>query len=374
MRIPDEAEEQVRFWRRHLWSGVALCVVLPALFALSTWLSPDAAHPLAVYVLAAAVAGLSPLLLRVPVERLVRSPRGHWFFDAWEALGIALITAFCLLDGGVGSPFVMSFFVCLAHAALAYPPLGMVIAGCGNVLGYLVVAGLGGHGGTHEVLPVVLTLVVATATCAFASSNHVRLNRRTAAIAQQLAVLAERDGLTGCLNHRAFHEEVHRAVAAAAPGAPVGLLLVDVDHFKQVNDTSGHQAGDAALALIGGLLRGTGRDGDLAGRLGGDEFALLLPGAGPAEVLRVAERVAAEVRPHGLTVSVGAASTDRPCEVADLLAAADRAVYRAKRAGRDGAALEPLARDAGTGCVPAGPAPQTVPARWGAVGGNPAAS
>lgn len=100
---------------------MVLCLVLPAMVVLRTLSSPDAPNGTLVLLMAAAVALPSPLLLLVPVERLVRSPRGRLFFDAWEAVGILLVIVFCLLDGGVRSPVLLFLFVLLAHTALAYP-------------------------------------------------------------------------------------------------------------------------------------------------------------------------------------------------------------------------------------------------------------
>ena len=113
------------FWRRHLWIGVALCVALPVVVVAHTLLfdaSAGRTHPTALLVLVSAVAVPAPLLLRVPVERLVARPRRrHLFFDTWEAVGVALVAVVSLLDGGAHSPYVLFFFVLLAHAALAYP-------------------------------------------------------------------------------------------------------------------------------------------------------------------------------------------------------------------------------------------------------------
>jgi diguanylate cyclase (GGDEF)-like protein len=291
-----------------------------------------------VLALAAAVALPSPLLLLVPVDRLVRHPRGRLFFDLWEAAGIGLVIAFCLLDGGVTSPYVFFLFVLLAHAALAYPPVGVAIAGSIIVLGYISMGVLGGGLPAQDLLLGVCILVVATGVCAFASANHVRVYEQTAVYARELATLAERDGLTGTLNHRAFHERLHLETRRAAPDHPVSLLIVDVDRFKTVNDTYGHPAGDGVLQLIGGVLTGLTRPGDLAGRLGGDEFALLLPGTGAEAAAAVGERLCAEVRAAaaawGATVSVGSATATFP-DVTGLHAAADAAAYRAKSSGRD---------------------------------------
>ena len=210
VRALAQDEERVAFWRRHTVSGVVLCLVLPAMVVLRTLASPDSPNTTVVLLLAAAVAGPSPLLLLVPVERLVRSPRGRLFFDAWEAVGILLVIVFCLLDGGAGSPYVLFLFVLLAHAALAYPPIGVALAGSSIVAGYLAMGLVAGGAPAPDLVFVAGALVVTTATCAFASGNHVRVYERTAAYAREIPVLADRDGLTGTLNHRAFHERLER--------------------------------------------------------------------------------------------------------------------------------------------------------------------
>jgi diguanylate cyclase (GGDEF)-like protein len=339
VRALADDDEQVSFWLRHTRLGVGLCVVLPALLVAHTLLRDDTPHPGLTIALASVVVAVSPLLLLVPVRRVVASPRGGWFFYGWEAAGIGLVVLFAALDHGAGSPVVAFFYVLLAHAALAYPPAGMAVTGAGTIAAYLGL-GLLGERTPADILALgSATLAVATATCAFASYNHVRAYRRTAAYAQRIAVLAERDGLSGCLNHRTFHERLGAEAAVTDHHHPLALLLVDVDHFKAVNDTYGHPAGDRVLSLVGQVLRSCSRPGDAAGRLGGDEFALLLRGADRGVAEQVAERVREQVREvaaeYEVTVSVGFADTLTRGDAHGLLAAADRAVYRAKRAGRD---------------------------------------
>jgi diguanylate cyclase (GGDEF)-like protein len=304
-----------------------------------TLVSRDAPHPRLTITLATAVAVLSPLLLLVPVRRMVVSAHGGWFFYGWEAGGIALVLLFAALDHGAGSPVVAFFYVLLAHAALAYPPSGMAVTGCGTIAAYLGLGVLGEATSLDVLLLGATTLAAATGTCAFASYNHVRAYRRTAAYAQRIAVLAERDGLTGCLNHRTFHERLGAEAAVTDRDHSLALLLIDVDHFKAVNDTYGHPAGDRVLAQVGEVVQRCSRPGDAAGRLGGDEFALLLRSGTHSSALAVAERLREQVREvagdRGVTVSVGFAVTAARGDAQNLLAAADRAVYRAKRAGRD---------------------------------------
>jgi len=346
VRILAQDEEKAAFWRRHTYVGVVLCVLLPAIVVLDTLLTGDRQHLGAKLVVCLGFALLSPLLLLVPVDRVVRHPLGRLFFDAWEAAGLLGVLAAVALDGGARSPYTSFLYVLLAHAALAYPPAGMVLAGCLAVAGYLAVGVLVGDVTAHHLVTGSLTLLMSTATCAFASYNHVLAYRRTATRARRAARLAEVDGLTGCLHNRAFHQRLASAAAVTDEASPLSVIVVDVDDFKSVNDTHGHPAGDAVLGGVGAILRQVSRAGDAAGRLGGDEFALMVPGTSSADAKEVGERVRREVaRLAGaveVTVSVGVATCTRRSDGTALLVAADRALYQAKRAGRDQVAETPL--------------------------------
>jgi diguanylate cyclase (GGDEF)-like protein/PAS domain S-box-containing protein len=160
------------------------------------------------------------------------------------------------------------------------------------------------------------------------------------------ADLASRtDPLTGLANRRHFAEQLAAALDSTRPGQALGLLLLDIDHFKRTNDTYGHAAGDAVLREVARQLAQVVRSGDIVARIGGEEVAVVMPGGGKPEVLRVAgERVrmlvAAATVEHAdsevpFTVSVGAASSIDATTADSLLAAADRAMYAAKRRGRD---------------------------------------
>jgi diguanylate cyclase (GGDEF)-like protein len=160
-----------------------------------------------------------------------------------------------------------------------------------------------------------------------------------------------RDALTGLFNRRYMEESLDLELARAQRALePVGVLLVDVDHFKRFNDTFGHGGGDAILSALGGLLRGSVRGGDVACRLGGEEFLLILPGAPLAELPARADALRESVRAlrifhrgrplDPVTVSIGvAAAPDHGGTRDALLRAADGALYRAKRAGRDQVAV-----------------------------------
>ena len=170
---------------------------------------------------------------------------------------------------------------------------------------------------------------------------HAALAMRNAALLDQVGRMAHTDALTGLANRRVFEEALVREVARAQrSGEPVSLVLFDIDHFKAVNDTFGHQLGDEVLRAVGRALADACRDADLPARYGGEEFAVLLPACAPREGFRVAQRLRAAVAqadvPVPLTVSAGVAGIPANGSTADeLLRAADSALYSAKRTGRD---------------------------------------
>jgi diguanylate cyclase (GGDEF)-like protein len=151
---------------------------------------------------------------------------------------------------------------------------------------------------------------------------------------------ADTDELTGLANRRALAREM----AAGGVGRSA-LVMLDLDHFKRVNDTLGHPAGDAALKHLAKLLGTALRAGDVAARIGGEEFAVWLPGADMALGMEVAERLRAVVAEktfriggveYPLTISCGVSACPLPIPHPDnLMATADAALYRAKREGRN---------------------------------------
>jgi diguanylate cyclase (GGDEF)-like protein len=153
--------------------------------------------------------------------------------------------------------------------------------------------------------------------------------------------LARFDGLTSVLNRRAIEAHLADAQARAVGSErPLSVLLLDVDHFKEVNDSRGHAAGDAVLRVLAGVLRATVRGADHVGRFGGDEFVLVLPDAGEADAARVARRIGDAAGAAGISVSIGGASWPTPIDEVDaLLSAADASLYEAKREGRARARL-----------------------------------
>jgi diguanylate cyclase (GGDEF)-like protein len=160
-----------------------------------------------------------------------------------------------------------------------------------------------------------------------------------------------RDPLTGLFNRRYMEETLERELRRAErERRPLSLILLDIDRFKDFNDSFGHEAGDAVLASLGALLRNASRAGDVACRYGGEEFVLILPEATLPDARRRAEEIREGIRGlrvthggrllEGVRCSMGVAAYPEHGEVGGaLLRATDAALYRAKREGRDQVAL-----------------------------------
>jgi diguanylate cyclase (GGDEF)-like protein len=161
----------------------------------------------------------------------------------------------------------------------------------------------------------------------------------------QMERLATVDFLTGLLNRRAFFERAESArLLATRLNKPIALMMLDIDHFKQLNDRCGHACGDVALAVFADAARSELREHDVMGRLGGEEFALALPGTDLAGAVQAAERlrlaIAAAPVPVGgeaytITVSIGVVLIEPRETLTAALARADHALYAAKRGGRN---------------------------------------
>lgn len=252
--------------------------------------------------------------------------------------GIALVCVLDVLTGTDVRIFPL-YFLPLALAAKRLGVAGALAASVVAALAWLLAQYLSGRqypGAAYWVVNfftqgsafVVVALLVA------------RLELRL----QRERELSRTDALTGLLNSRAFHEAGAETLRVALRrGEPVTLACVDLDRFKQVNDTQGHDAGDRLLALIAGLLRNAVGARGLVARVGGDEFAVLLPGHGAAAAAAVLESArtalldSAEVRATGVSASIGAVShVPGAPSLDELMRQADALMYRVKQDGRNG--------------------------------------
>lgn len=252
----------------------------------------------------------------------------------WTAWVLANAEEAFLLDHVAGAEDRMPLLVLDEGGARAESLLAVPLRARNRNLGALVLAGPRGAftASAARVLGILANQAAATLSV-------IQLNERH-------RDLAEHDALTGLFNRRAFDDHLARAIAREdRQGGRFALLLLDVDHFKKVNDTYGHPAGDAALAATGRLLDRLLRKGDVPARYGGEEFAAILPGSDEAGAIKMAERVRQALERErvvfegarlALTASFGAAVWPADGrEPAALIASADRALYAAKEAGRN---------------------------------------
>jgi diguanylate cyclase (GGDEF)-like protein len=283
------------------------------------------------------------LLVAGPVSWLIaaRLPAFSGSVELRFLLASGIITAYTWLTAyefwrGRGEPLVSrwpAIFMLFAHGALFMlrTPLAFMIswAPTEQMMGSVWLTAL-----SFEAL--LFTISIAFILLAMAK-ERTEYRQRTAAMV---------DALTGIANRRAFLQEgadlLRRHSSEPRPSA---VLLIDLDHFKSINDRFGHAVGDRVLQLFADTAKESLRSTDLVGRLGGEEFAAVLCGAGPEKAIALAERIrtsfadaAGEVagRPVAATVSIGVAvSQGETTEIADLLGQADRALYHAKEGGRN---------------------------------------
>ncbi len=176
-------------------------------------------------------------------------------------------------------------------------------------------------------------------------SQVLALAIRNCRLFEEVQNQARTDGMTGLLNYRSFHEllqnELHRS---SRYNRPLGLIMLDVDHFKRINDTLGHPGGDAILIELSKRIQKALRREDLPARYGGDEVAIILPETKPIGVLAVSHRLFAVLREEEFVhngkkvevrVSMGAASYEPKQSLTEFIAAADDALYKAKKAGKN---------------------------------------
>lgn len=214
-----------------------------------------------------------------------------------------------------------------------------------------------------------LLLTIGQMTCANNELQQ-RLSRIEQQIAAQSAELrtcsseARTDSLTGLANRRAFDDEIQRRFAEwQRRRTPFSLMILDVDNFKNVNDTCGHQAGDEALRQLGQAITNNSRQMDFRCRYGGDEFVVIFPDTGAQETREAAERIRSAIekivvrngdKALSLSCSLGVARVESKDDVARLVRRADEALYKAKDAGRnlgywhDGQQSLPFSQASGT--------------------------
>jgi diguanylate cyclase (GGDEF)-like protein len=264
------------------------------------------------------------LIMALPWEQLVRSRHRELVFGAWSALDLALIVALAAYDGGGDSVFAVLIVIPIVFAGLSYPfrmVLGVSAAAVASYVGLALATTTRGD----YILLFSATLACTALMSIWQARNHER--RR-----ELLAEASRTDFLTGSLNRRGFQQAAAALMAAVSRlSHPASLVLIDLDHFKQFNDTHGHAAGDELLCWTVERIRSSLRPTDSIARLGGDEFALLLSGAdrpaAQAAVRRIREDLSARVQ---TSCGIAAAPADGT-DIDALYRRADAALYENKR-------------------------------------------
>ncbi len=212
---------------------------------------------------------------------------------------------------------------------------------------------------TADLVAVAAGIAYGIFLAAHSRSTHVKLERAYSAhleeLSQRLRTMAYRDALTGLYNHRYFYEQLsHEIERALRYNQPLAVLLMDMNNFKQINDTYGHLTGDKFLSLVGTVIEQQIRSSDVGARYGGDEFVVILPNTSAAEARATAEKLAfgvetaAAMTPNEehvkLGISIGVATCPEDSRSAgELLEIADSRLYEVKAERRSGRAHREIA-------------------------------
>jgi diguanylate cyclase (GGDEF)-like protein len=308
---------------RAVRSGALLGVsgsIFTAVYALAT---PAGSNRPAILAVAAAMFAITGLIwLRakfVAASRMFVTVRLGAFsiiIFGWAVLG--------LLDGGVAGPLGILIPLSLVYLALAVPPKPFVVIGAVGGLAYWGVVLLGDPPPSGYPVAVTLGFGGVAYLCLRHAGSLASLRRR-------LSRVSRTDPLTGVLNRRGFDERLEAEFAESVrTGVPLTLMLADLDRFKEINDTYGHQAGDQLLSWAAGRLADNLRAQDAAGRLGGDEFALVLGGTGPDDAAVVVDRLRSSLDGTAPTSIGYACFPSDGSTLAELRKVADARVYADK--------------------------------------------
>ena len=359
-------EEQVRTDRLHQLFRQSFAAILGSYMgaAMLCWLCWDRFDHQVVIIWLVALAGSSCLRLQMFLEWF-RCPNAERTPDRWERrywftlmLSAAVwgIGAFVVMppDDRLSQVLVMLFTVGMSVSAVscysAYrymtlTSMGLVLLPC--TLWLLFQPSSMQVGVAIAVLVFSTFVVSATRKLSDALEKAFRLTRQMERAHNISTRAAQTDELTGLMNRRAFFEHAQVLYEQCRHNRqPLCALMMDMDHFKQINDTYGHQAGDQVLRQIGGVISASFRKADVYGRLGGEEFGVLLPNTTLETAQLIAEQLVKAISGmaaepvQGLSASLGVASTQaRDQDLHGLMNTADKALYRAKAQGRNQVAV-----------------------------------
>ena len=310
-------------------AGILITLGVGGLGGVYVGLTWDRPHRPALTLLFALAVASAALVAALPAERIVRSRLREPFFLSWTMLDFALLVVGTLVDGGTASPLVIVFFLPVIFSSMSYPVTSVIAVGAASVASYLSVALIAGGSSLAHDVAFATALACTGAIGAWQAQNHKRQH-------EALTTMSRTDALTGCLNRRGFQERAVAEVAAMLRRGRSGALVVlDIDHFKPVNDMFGHAAGDELLCWVTHTLQRVVRPGDSVGRIGGDEFAVLFAEIDAAGAHAIAARISEALRERA-PASLGLAEYPREGTTLDeLTRKADMELY-ASREGQRG--------------------------------------
>jgi diguanylate cyclase (GGDEF)-like protein len=333
--LGESPEAQPRAYDRvvRIVSWAFLLATAAVVFASGLW--PDTGGAIIVLLALAAV------FLVIVHDLLPTGVLGPAKYVLEGTVAITFATFLVLLTGGHQSPFFFVFPLIVGGAALVVRPAVTLVLTFAAAIGYLLAAALGA--GTPSAIQLAAVVINLTALCLLAYVGSVigREQRRVRDAAIRLSAV---DSLTGLFNRAFFYAALDREIARSArSGRGFGLLMLDVDELKEMNDRYGHHVGDLALTAVGETIRTGVRSIDVPARYGGDEFVALLPETDPAGGFVLAEKIRRGINERklpgvevALTVSVGVVAYPLDGDSADtLMVSADRAMYESKRGGKN---------------------------------------
>ncbi|RZU54400.1 diguanylate cyclase (GGDEF)-like protein [Krasilnikovia cinnamomea] len=304
-------------------------LLVPAVIGLYVAATPHGPHRPVVIGVVAAMAAFAGATWWA-AARIARSRARVGVQAAALVVNIVGSCALTMLEGGIASPLGVLLPSCVIFYAIMMPPRMFAVAAALTAVAYWTAALLGGPAPAGYAVVYTLGMGAVSYLCLRHAAALAGLRRR-------LAEVSRVDPLTRSLNRRGFDEQLEHAVAQARrTGQPVTLILTDLDKFKLINDTWGHQAGDDVLTATARTMNNALRDTDLVGRLGGDEFGALLTGTGPDDAPAIVERLRTALE-TGAPASLGYATCPTEATtVEELRRLADARAYADKttRTGR----------------------------------------
>ncbi len=337
-----EGEEYFRFRFRFLFALLLGGFVLSGLFALMAWTGINPLHPTFVAVVSLHSLASGALLL------LLRGHRERFQLIAWVYAASCFGDFLASLVFVTADEFRLVWFV--TNLAGVYIILGrpagvaatVLTLVCVTVVNRQLETPFSGNAMTTFYFSLVYESVFFYVYAGRSLSFYLRLVESNA----QLQEMAARDPLTGLLNARAYYGLCDRLIRPAQrSGSPFSVLFIDLDHFKSVNDTHGHEAGDVVLKAVAACLGASSRQSDVVGRIGGEEFSIFLPDTPLAGAMQLGEKLRGDIESllpdiGGLrlrvTASIGVAGNQpRHQSIAEIQREADTAMYQAKAAGRN---------------------------------------